>query len=325
MKNIKFFICPSTKNVTDAVIRFCEENDTPIALIPTRRQVEWNGGYANNWTTEAFCNYAKKLPLERDHAGPSQGHKEDDGYVSLSHDCNYFDLIHIDPWKKYPEYEAGLRWTAEMIKFCHNLNPNVEYEVGTEEGIRPFEVTETELLIKDLRLILGERIFDKVKYVVVQSGALVKENQNLGHHDSKKLKQAITVAKENNLLTKEHNGDYLGPDLIKEKMDIGLDSINIGPEISLIETKTYLDAIENESSSIFKTFWELCYNSFRWKRWVDDGFDPLTNRRKVIEICGHYVLSDPSFVNKVKNNFPKIDEQIQINITSQLKSLYHGR
>jgi hypothetical protein len=296
-----------------------------MALIPTRRQVEWNGGYANNWTTEAFYNYTKGFSLERDHAGPSQGHKEDDGYVSLSHDCNYFNLIHIDPWKKYPEYETGLEWTVDMIKFCHDRNPDIEYEVGTEEGIRPFEADEVELLIKDLRLRLGKLPFNKIKYVVVQSGSLIKENQNLGQHDSQKLKEIITIAKRNDLLTKEHNGDYLGPDLIKEKMDIGLDSINIGPEISLIETKTYLEAIGNESSSIFETFWELCYNSFRWKRWVDDSFNPLTNRRKLIEICGHYVLSDPTFVNKIKNSFPKIDERIQTNIINQFKKLHHGR
>ena len=26
----------------------------PITLIPSRRQIEWNGGYVNNWTTESF-------------------------------------------------------------------------------------------------------------------------------------------------------------------------------------------------------------------------------------------------------------------------------
>ena len=85
---IKFFICPSTKNIVDAVISFNELETDNIGLIPTRRQVDWDGGYSNNWTTKNFCEYTKNLFLGRDHAGPLQGYKEDDGYESLAYDCN---------------------------------------------------------------------------------------------------------------------------------------------------------------------------------------------------------------------------------------------
>ena len=49
----------------------------------------------------------------------------------------------------------------------------------------------------------------------------------------------VAVAKQNNLKSKEHNGDYISEELIKLKMDSGLDSINIAPEFGLIETDTY--------------------------------------------------------------------------------------
>ena len=64
MKNIKYFIGPMSKNVVDAILEFCEETDNQIGLIPSRRQVEYNGGYANNWTTETFSKYANKLLLK---------------------------------------------------------------------------------------------------------------------------------------------------------------------------------------------------------------------------------------------------------------------
>ena len=48
------------------------------------------------------------------------------------------DIIHIDPWKKYPSYSEGLEKTIELIKYCYKQNPNIEYEIGTEEGIRHF-------------------------------------------------------------------------------------------------------------------------------------------------------------------------------------------
>jgi D-tagatose-1,6-bisphosphate aldolase subunit GatZ/KbaZ len=61
----------------------------------------------------------------------------------------------------------------------------------------------------------------------------------------------ITVAKKHNLISKEHNGDYIPVSIIKEKFDLGLDSINIAPEFGLIETQTYINEIGN--SDLFRS------------------------------------------------------------------------
>ena len=99
----KYFIGPMSKNVVDTIIEFCNKTNNTIGLIPSRRQVEWDGGYVNNWTTQEFTEYVKsktdKILLVRDHSGPGQGQSDDDGYQSLSEDCKYLDLVHIDPWK----------------------------------------------------------------------------------------------------------------------------------------------------------------------------------------------------------------------------------
>ena len=321
-KNIKFFICPSTKNIVDTVINFNKLKPDTIGLIPTRRQIDWDGGYANDWTTKEFYNYTKGLFLGRDHAGPLQGHKKDSGYKSLTYDCDYFNYIHLDPWKKHPVYDDGLEVTVNMLRYCYDINPNIEYEIGTEEGIRPFTVNESKRFLKDLFQLLDTETFKKIKYMVVQSGTIVKETENLGKHNPKKLKETIELAKKYNIFTKEHNGDYLGYNVIKEKMDIGLDSINIGPEISVIETQTYLDIID---SKMFDTYWELCYNSHRWERWVTNSFNPVENKRKLIEICGHYVVTNPTFIKEIKNNLPNIDDIIQSNILKRLNLLIYGR
>ena len=76
---IKYFIGPMSKNIVDAINEFCNTTGNQIALIPSRRQVEWNGGYVNNWTTEEFSKYTN-LIKQRDHSGPSQGIIDDDGY-----------------------------------------------------------------------------------------------------------------------------------------------------------------------------------------------------------------------------------------------------
>jgi len=94
-----------------------------ITLIPSRRQIEWNGGYVNNFTTKDFSEYVKSksnnIAIQRDHGGPGQGTYEDDGYKSLKYDCKYFDAIHIDPWKKYSDFEESLKWTINLLKFCY--------------------------------------------------------------------------------------------------------------------------------------------------------------------------------------------------------------
>jgi hypothetical protein len=303
-----------SKNIVDSIIEFCNETNHKVGLIPSRRQIEWDGGYVNTWTTEQFSEYTKmKLVLKRDHAGPGQGYNDDDGYKSLEEDCKFFNLIHIDPWKKYPEYKEGLQWTIDMINFCYKENPEIKFEVGTEEAIRTFSSEELDMLLNDLHVRLEEDVFNQIKYLVIQSGTSLKGNINTGDYDKDRLLSMVKVAKSWNLLSKEHNGDYIPTKLIKEKMDLGLDSINIAPEFGLIETQTYLD-----NGIDIDKFWKICYDSKRWEKWVDSDFDPLTQKEDLIRICGHYVLSNPEFL-KIK---PDIDTQIKTNIKKKLYELY---
>ena len=81
MNNVKYFIGPMTKNVVDAILEFSEETENVIGFIPSRRQVEYDGGYVNNWTTKEFSEYVNgRLPIKRDHSGPGQGYTDDDGF-----------------------------------------------------------------------------------------------------------------------------------------------------------------------------------------------------------------------------------------------------
>jgi hypothetical protein len=324
MSNIKYFIGPMSKNVVDTIIEFCNKTNNNIGLIPSRRQVEWNGGYVNNWDTKNFSEYVTRksnlITLQRDHSGPGQGQYEDNGISSLIDDCKYLDLIHIDPWKKYSKYEEGLEWTIDMIRLCNTINPNLEYEVGTEESIRRFASEELNTFLQDLKTHLNPQIFKKIKYLVIQSGTSLKGTTQTGEYDSIRLKGMIAVAKKYNLLTKEHNGDYIPVSIIKEKFNLGLDAINIAPEFGLIETQTYLDNIKEDS--ILDKFFNICYESKKWVKWVNEDFDPFTNKIDLIKICGHYVLSTPQFLSEIKPNFPDIDKQIKFNITNKLKELY---
>ena len=319
MEDIKFYIGPMSKNIVDAIIEFVEETNNKIGFIPSRRQVEFNGGYVNNWTTKEFSEYVNgRVLIERDHGGPGQGYEDDNGVTSFTEDSNYLDIIHIDPWKVYSRYEDGLSQTIKSIKYIYNINPNVLFEVGTEESIRLFTTKELEKLLDDLSKALPLDIFYNIKYAVIQSGVGLDlgKRVNTGTYDEERLWEMINVCKEYDKLSKEHNGDYLTNEEIKARFDVGLDSLNIAPEFGQLETLCYLEEMNGDVEDYYK----ICYDSKRWEKWVGRDFVPRDNKEELIKICGHYVLSNNEFLN-IK---PNIDDKIKIKIKNKLEDLYKG-
>ena len=321
---MNFYVGPMTQNVVDTVIEFSQKNAITMTLIPSRRQIEFDGGYVNNWTTQEFTEYvhanSSNILLKRDHGGPGQGPIDDDGYASLIEDCKYFDLIHIDPWKKYQKFEDGLQWTVNMILFCYNLNKKLRYEIATEEGIRKFEVNELEDLILVLQHKLPDDVYKQISYLVIQCGTRLSEKNNIGTFDKEKLKSMISLANKYNLIAKEHNGDWVSNETILQKKICGLKHINIAPEFGEIETRMILDHIRDNQDH-FNTFFTICLDSNKWIKWVSKDFDPYTNKEQLILICGHYVLSHPTIIN-IKYSIPDIDKKIKIALYSKLEHLY---
>jgi hypothetical protein len=298
-----------SKNTVDAVI----EHNGNFGFIPSRRQVDYNGGYVNNWSTGEFATYVGgRVPIGRDHGGAGQGYSEDDGYESFLHDYKYFDIIHIDPWKKYQKFEDGLEETLAVLNYIYNMDQSVMFEVGTEEAIRKFTADELDTL---LRTLSEFEFFDNIEYAVVQSGVGLDlgKQTNTGTFDSNRLKEMVNVCKKFGKKSKEHNGDYLSSVEYKSRFDLGLDSINIAPEFGQLETLCYLDEMGDD----IEDYYQICYESKRWEKWVDKDFIPEDNKKELIKICGHYVFSDDEF----KLIKPGIDSKIKKVITDKLKSL----
>lgn len=312
MKIPKYFICPMSKNIVDSVIELNSDN---FALLPTRRQVEWDGGYVNNWTTEEFFKYIRdksNILVERDHSGPNQGKVVDDGYESYSVDSKYFDILHIDPWKLFEnDLIGGVDNVSNAIKFLHNLNPNLKFEVGTEEVIRKFNEEEICMMMDLLKSKLTDEQYSNIVFIVIQSGVglNLQEMKNIGNFDLKRLKTMVNICTKYQKKSKEHNGDYLSNDEIKLRFDNGLDSINIGPEIAQIETLCYLNRMSNKQ---INEYYDICLNSGKWKKWVNDKFD-IKDKKKLIQVCGHYSFSE--------YELPNINDEIKETIKNKLNNL----
>ncbi len=282
----KYFICPMSKNIVDAV---CELNSTDFGFAVTRRQVDYNGGYVNGWNTKSFYDYVKSkssnIVLERDHGGPSQGTVEDNGLASYRDDLNYFDIIHIDPWKQVKSISEGLNLTSTTILELYQHNPKVKYEVLTEAAIKQFKHKEYRAMLSDLRFFSAEA-FDNIEYVVVQSGVKIDlvSRKNTNKFLIKPLSTMIEVCKEYGKKTKEHNGDYLSKEERDARFHAGIDAINIGPELIQLETEIYLGHMTEVEKNVF---YKVCVESRKWERWVTPEFD-ISNKEMVISVCGHY-------------------------------------
>jgi len=308
MSKVKFFICPMSKNIVDSII---EINSEKLGLLPSRRQIDYDGGYVNEWNTKSFTDYVRtksNVIIQRDHSGGKQGKKDGDEYISFEEDSEYFDLIHLDPWKKHKLLFDGINETIKNIEYIYRHNQNVKFEVGTEEAIRPFTIDELDRYLDELHIRLTPEMFKNITYVCIQSGVgLDLVNQiNTGVFNIDKLKQMITLSTFFGKQTKEHNGDYLKENDFRIRFDSGLNSINIGPEIAQIETEIYL---KHMTQSEIDDFYLICFKSEKWKKWVNDDFDIL-DKKKLIMVCGHYNF----------NNLPNsITDDIKI--TTEVKSM----
>ena len=136
---------------------------------------------------------------------------------------------------------------------------------------------------------------------------------NTGTFDSEQLENMVSICKNYGVKSKEHNGDYLSVKEYKDRFDLGLDSINIAPEFGQLETLCYLD----EMGANIEDYYQICYDSKRWEKWVDKDFVPENNKRELIKICGHYVFSNRQFLN-IK---PNIDNKIKKVIKDKLEHL----
>ena len=315
----KCYIGPTTKNVVDAVIEINEDSkQSLIGLIPSRRQIEFDGGYVNNWTTKEFSLYVKNKSnftiLKRDHGGEGQGKVLDDGLESYKNDIiNGFDMIHIDPWKKSKNVDDAIQKTLSNINFCISLKKDILFEIGTEQAIYEYPPEELGYFLAVVRKNLGNK-FDNVKYGVVQGGTKISDTINLGKYDREKLKKMCDIVKSFDLLSKEHNGDYLTRESIQDRFSNGLDAINIAPEFGVLETKMILENLNNNE---FEEFYKVCFESKKWEKWVSKDFD-FSNKKLLIEICGHYNIKS-SVIDSFKENNPQFDEACKNNIKNLIR------
>ena len=73
---------------------------------------------------------------------------------------------------------------------------------------------------------------------------------------------------------------------------------------------------------MFEELFELCFNSNKWKKWVNKHNEGKLTKESYIWMCCHYLLSNSTFSEKIKSKLPEADYEISKAITARLDSIY---
>ena len=136
----KLGLGPMSSEIIEAVFKNSQENKNQLMLIASKNQIDYGGGYVNNWTTKEYSQFLssmkEKYPKSdvktcRDHCGPgfNKNFSLGDSYKTMEEDIKQgFDLIHIDFCKFKGDLEEKLKESKKAIEFCSKLNPNILFE-----------------------------------------------------------------------------------------------------------------------------------------------------------------------------------------------------
>jgi len=323
---------PMSVNCVDATIELANENEVPLILIASRRQIdsdEFGGGYVNKWTTREFARYVLerdkkgKVFLARDHGGPWQNNKEKDARLGLrrameSAKSSYradieagFQILHIDPSVDIhgrPDVDEVLDRVFELYEFCwsqaQELRREVIFEIGTEEQSGSTNTQEElDYTLNAIQYFCRKNHIPPPSFVVIQAGTRVMEMRNVGSFDSPirvanelpaeiQLPKMIEICDRYSIFMKEHNTDYLSDEALQWHPRLGIHSANVAPEFGVAETRALVSVLEE--NGLTKLSERFLKLAYDSGKW-DKWMLPdtsATDRDRSL-ISGHYVFASP--------------------------------
>lgn len=326
---------PMSVNCVDATIELANENEVPILMIASRRQIDsadFGGGYVNNWTTEEFARYVidkdkkGKVLLARDHGGPWQSTREVEAQLGLrramdSAKSSYradiaagFQVLHIDPSIDIhgePDVDEVLDRVFDLYDYCwtqaQQLNREVIFEIGTEEQSGSTNTQEElDYTLNEIKKFCKRNRFDPPAFVVIQCGTRVMEMRNVGSFDSPvrvaneipaeiQLPKMIEICNRHGTFMKEHNTDYLSDEALQWHPRLGIHAANVAPEFGVAETKSLVAVLEGNGLNHLAE--RFLQLSYDSRKWKKWMIDgsQATDRERSL-IAGHYVFAKPECV-----------------------------
>ncbi len=304
MLEAKLGIGPVSSKVIESVFRYSNQNEKELMLIASKNQIDYKGGYVNNWNTKDFMGYINMMRKEykksrviicRDHCGPGFNgiHDLKDMYKTINSDIeNGFDLIHIDLC--HLSKEKILEESKKAIEYCLKLNPRILLEVGTDENTgENFDNGELSRIEKEIDYFKN---FCDPEFYVIQTGSLVKEINQVGRFNKTFVMSASELLKSKNIKFKEHNADYLPKEEIEKRSGL-IDALNIAPQLGVIQTQLIVNKCLIYGIN-FDDFLKEAYEGEKWKKWMHNN--SKQNKFLCSLIAGHYHFTSDKYKKLVE-------------------------
>lgn len=318
MLKAKLALGPMSSEVIEASFRYSHFRRKQLMLIASKNQIDYSGGYVNNWTTKQYREFMmmmkNKYPnsdikICRDHCGPGFNGKYDlqDTYNTIKSDIeNGFELIHIDFCLHKADKEEKLRESRKAIEYCLKLNSKILLEIGTDEneGMN-FNISNLEELKKEINFF---KSFCKPEFYVVQTGSLIKEINQVGNFNKEFVANVSRILNVDGIRLKEHNADYLSLTDLKERAGI-VDAMNIAPQLGVVQTVFVLNKCLVYGIN-FDDFIEETYKKGKWKKWMYKNSEE--NKFLCSIISGHYNFSSDKYKKIIAQLSKKEDIQESI-------------
>ena len=299
MNQFKLGFGPMSKDIVKILCDYSRDNNYPIMIIASRNQVDYDSGYV--CTTQELADMVKaynspNILLCRDHCGTGfsdldHGLTADAGLdrvlTTIRNDIEAgFDLIHIDVSRiRENQFEIA----AKLIDYAVSLNPKIKLEFGSEDNTG-LDI-DSSLSRIDSQLEFLQRYKENVVFFVTQTGSLTKNNQ-AGNFDIQRNKEIAEQIHSAGFLFKEHNADYFEEQDIENRISAGVDSLNIAPQLGVIQTTLLKEFITEQNQDLWDNFVELVYTNNKWQRWVSAG---ETSREVAVLAAGHYHFNSDEY------------------------------
>lgn len=322
----KLGIGPMSSEVIESAFRFAQVAKQPLMLISSRNQIDWEGGYVENWTTRQYADFAgtmrqkypqAKIYLCRDHCGPgfkpgSNDNDKLDVYKTINDDiANGFDLIHVDFCHYSSDDKEILVASRQAVEHILREKPDMLIEMGTDENNgRNF---------RDLKDIEKQmqffRDFCQPHFYVGQTGSLIQELGQQGHFRKEYIKKLHQLAEKYDLALKEHNADYLSPEEVIKRRGL-IEAMNVAPQYGVLQTmlslqKCALYGIDPED------FLEESYQSRRWSKWLRHSSPE--DRYRCSVIAGHYHFAGANY-KRIFDQLEKYEDFKETIISEMMKN-----
>ena len=255
-----------SEEIIEAVYRYSSFQNVPLMLIASRNQIDWDGGYVNNWKTPSYISFLSLLKKQyqnadilicRDHCGPLfESSKIKDVYKTIDSDIeNNFHLIHVDFSYYDVDYQKKLEESKKAIEYIHKCNSHTLIEVGTDRN-----TGENLKCVDEIREEFSYfNSISPIAFFVLQTGSLVKEINQRGSFNGKYLRSIRSGILDKDLRIKEHNADYLSKEQLRERNGL-VNSMNIAPCLGILQTMTTIQRC-NIHGVNFEDFLEESYRS----------------------------------------------------------------